>query len=83
MIKTIASQQKFFSTNGTKNITFRIEQLRKLKRVLKENEHLLDEAIYSDFKKSSFENFTTELSLVYHDIDEAIKKLPRWSKKSA
>ena len=81
MIKTIASQRKFFSTNGTKSITFRIEQLRKLKRVLKENEHLLDEAIYSDFKKSSFENFTTELSLVYHDIDEAIKKLPRWSKK--
>ena len=81
MEKTVASQQKFFNLNGTKNITFRIEQLRKLKRVLKENEHLLDQAIYSDFKKSSFENFTTELSLVYHDIDEAIKKLPRWAKK--
>ena len=81
MEKTVASQQKFFNLNGTKNITFRIEQIRKLKRVLKENEHLLDQAIYSDFKKSSFENFTTELSLVYHDIDEAIKKLPRWAKR--
>jgi aldehyde dehydrogenase (NAD+) len=81
MEKTVASQRKFFNTNNTKNISFRIEQLKKFKRVLKENEHLLDEAIYSDFKKSSFENFTAELSLVYHDIDEAIKKLPRWAKR--
>ena len=81
MENTIASQRKFFKSKKTKNIAFRIEQLKKFKRVLKENEKILNEAIYKDFKKSSFENFTTELSLVYHDINQAIKKLPKWAKR--
>ena len=81
MENTIASQRKFFKSKKTKNIAFRIEQLKKFKRVLKENEKILNEAIYQDFKKSSFENYTTELSLVYHDIDEAIKKIPKWAKR--
>lgn len=80
-MKDIADdQRKFFNTNTTKNVDFRIHQLKKFYRVLKENESLLHEAIYADFKKSAFDNYTTELGLLYHDIHEAIKKVKRWSK---
>ena len=80
MKKKVKAQQDFFNTNATKEVSFRIEQLKKFKRILKTNENLLNKAIYSDFKKSAFENYTSELSLIYHDIDEAVKKVKRWSK---
>src|SRR5690554_8092206 len=38
-------------------------------------------AIYNDFKKSNFDAFTNELALVYLDIDEAVSKVQRWSKR--
>ena len=77
----VKSQLDFFNSNKTKDVSFRINQLKKLRNILKENESLLDEAIYKDFKKSSFENYETELSLIYHDIKEAINNLKGWSKK--
>ncbi len=77
----VTAQRKFFQTNITKEVDFRISQLKKLESLLRENETMLHEAIYTDFKKSAFESYTTEISLLYHDIKEAIKKLPKWSKK--
>ncbi|MFK5879360.1 MAG: aldehyde dehydrogenase [Flavobacteriaceae bacterium] len=75
----IQSQRIFFNSNATKDIKFRKQQLQKLFDVLKENEQLMFDAIYTDFKKSSFDTFTTELALVYSDIKEAIKKVNTWS----
>lgn len=73
-------QQAFFQSNQTKNIDFRLSQLRKLRAVLKSSEQLLFDAIYEDFGKSSFETYLTELSLIYHEIGIIEKKLKRWSK---
>ena len=77
----VKSQLDYFNTNITKDVGFRINQLKKFSSILKANEDLLDKAIYKDFKKSSFENYLTELSLIYHEINLAIKNLKRWSKK--
>ena len=77
----IQSQKDYFDSNITKDPDFRIRQLKHLKSVLKSNEKLLDEAIYKDFKKSSFENYVTELSLIYHEINIAMGNLKDWSKK--
>jgi len=80
MEQIISEQRKFFNTNATKDIGFRIQQLKKLKSVLKENEQLFYKSIYSDFKKSEFDTYTSELSLLYEEINEAIKKVKSWSK---
>lgn len=77
----IEAQRNYFSTQKTKPLGFRIAQLKKLKHILKANENRLHEAIYKDFKKSSVENELTELALVYHEIDLAIKNLYKWSRK--
>jgi aldehyde dehydrogenase (NAD+) len=83
-MKTIFnSQQAFFNTNNTKDIVFRKQQLKKLKSVLQSNTTLLDEAIYKDFKKASFENYLTEISLLIHEIDLAINNLSSWSKRKS
>jgi aldehyde dehydrogenase (NAD+) len=77
----ISKQRVFFNTNQTKDISFRINQLQKLKTLLKEQESAFYDAIYQDFKKSEFETYTAELSFIYDEINTAIKKLPKWAKK--
>lgn len=77
----IEAQRTFFNTNITKDVNFRITQLKKLESVLRANQSLMDEAIYKDFKKGSFENYATELSLIYHEIENYIKNIKQWSRR--
>ena len=77
----VRAQRDFFATNATKDVSFRIEQLKKLKQLIQQNESALHEAIFADFKKSAFDCITTELALVLLEIDEAISKTKSWSKK--
>ncbi len=79
----VERQREFFRSGLSKEIRFRKKQLKKLKACLKAHESDLYEAIYKDFKKSEFDTYTTELALVYSDINEAIKKVSRWSKKKS
>ncbi|MHA7059964.1 aldehyde dehydrogenase [Aquimarina sp. M1] len=77
----IHKQKAFFDTNATKDISFRTKELKRLKDVIKENEELLYKAIYSDFKKSNYETYTTELAVIYHEIDTALRKIKKWDKR--
>ncbi len=74
------NQRQFFLKDKTREINFRKKQLIKLLNLLKKNEDKLYEAIYADFRKSSFETYATELALIYHEIKLAIKKLKKWTK---
>ena len=76
----ISAQKVYFNSNITKDTSFRIEQLKKFSRLIKENETSLYEAISKDFGKSEFETYVTELSLLYHELDTCIKSLKKWSK---
>lgn len=75
----INTQKDFFNTNKTKNLLFRKQQLLKLEELLRHHEDLLNEAIYKDFKKSAFQNYVSELSLLYHDIHDACKHMKQWA----
>ncbi|MBQ4822234.1 aldehyde dehydrogenase [Aquimarina sp. MMG016] len=77
----IDSQRDFFNTNATKDVSFRINELKRLKSILKKNEAALYKAIDEDFRKSEFETYVTELSIIYHEIDLALVKVKSWSKK--
>ena len=79
--KIIKKQREFFNSNQTKNLAFRIKQLKKFKSLLKENETSFYKAIYTDFKKSEFDTYAAEMSFVYEEINTAIKKLPKWAKR--
>jgi aldehyde dehydrogenase (NAD+) len=80
MKATIAQQKQFFNSNATKPVAFRIEQLKKLKTVLKRHEQQLTEAVYKDFQKGSFNTFLTEFAGVYKSINDAIKHTGKWAK---
>ncbi|MGL4739569.1 MAG: aldehyde dehydrogenase [Sarcina sp.] len=74
-------QKSFYNTGATLNLDFRIEQLKKLKNIIKNKEEKVLEALNSDLRKSRFEGYVTEISLVYEEINLAIKHLRKWSKK--
>jgi aldehyde dehydrogenase (NAD+) len=80
MKNIVEKQRAFFNFNQTKDVYWRIQQLKKLRTLIKENEPLLYQAIYADFQKSVFDTFTSELSLLYREIDETIHKVKGWVK---
>ncbi|MDU5108021.1 aldehyde dehydrogenase [Clostridium sp.] len=74
-------QKEFFNNNETLDINFRINTLKKLKMIIKENENLIIEALYKDLRKSDFEAFATEIGIIYDELNLHIKKLKSWAKK--
>lgn len=76
----VQNQRLFFATNQSKEVSKRKEALRKIKEVIQKNEMAFYEAIHKDFGKSKFDTYTTELSLIYHEIDYYLKNLNKLSK---
>jgi aldehyde dehydrogenase (NAD+) len=81
MKQLIESQKTFFNNCTTLDTGFRIQKLKQLKKLLKENEDELYHAVYADFKKSSYETYISELGQIYREINKACKQVRKWSRK--
>ena len=79
VLKIIAEHKKFFDTGKTKNIDFRLEQLRKLRQAITDNEEPIIDALHQDLNKSRYEAFTTEIGLLYTSIRIMTKNLKKWA----
>ncbi len=77
----VSRQRAFFKTGQTRDIKFRISQLKKLYSALKEHERDLVEAVHADFRKPEFETYATEIALVLDDIKYVLRRLPRLMRK--
>ena len=81
-IKSVFNKQKeFFYLGKTNDINFRIDNLRKLKEVIKVNENKILEALNKDLGKSNFESYATEIGIVYDEIDVHIKNIKKWARR--
>lgn len=76
----VDKQRQFFNSGKTKSIEFRIEQLKKIKQLILDNESKIKEALYKDLHKSNFEAYGTEVGFVLKDIDHTIKAIRKWAK---
>lgn len=72
------SKREFFDTGKTRPYEFRLEQLRKLKAVIRKYEEAIIDALYRDLHKSSFEAYTAEIAFVYEEINYTMKHLKSW-----
>lgn len=79
IINLINSQRAFFNTHKTKDINFRIAQLKKLKQAILSQEKAITDALWLDLHKSYEEAYLTEISLVIKEIDYQIKNLKKWA----
>jgi aldehyde dehydrogenase (NAD+) len=75
----IQNQREFFQTGKTKDVNFRIQQLKTLKQAIIEHQQSIVEALQGDLHKAEVETYITEISIV-KEIDYAIKHLHNWSK---
>lgn len=76
----LKTQRAFFYNEGTREITFRKEQLKKLKKAIQKREYDLMNALKTDLNKSKEEAFLTEIAPLYQEISHTIKHLSKWSK---
>lgn len=76
----VKMQRKYYNTGKTRDISFRLEQLKKLKSVVLQNEEKILLALKKDLNKSEFEGFMTEVGMFYSELDFAIKNIRKWSK---
>lgn len=77
----IKNQREFFLGDNTKSYEFRMRELTKLEKAIRENEGSILSALEEDLGKSNFETFITEYHFVLEEIKFAKKNLKKWMKK--
>ncbi len=76
----IVKQKEYFKSGKTKSVAFRISILKALKEELEANEQAVFNALKLDFKKSEFETYLSEYSMVMSQLNLVIKNLKKWAK---
>lgn len=80
-IEDIFSKQRaFFATNQTKDIPFRIIQLKKFREAIFHYEKQIADALWEDLHKSFEEAYLTEISIVVQEVNNHIRHLKKWAK---
>ena len=77
----LSKHQQFFTSNKTRDIEWRKQQLQQIKRLVNENEQAFLDALASDLGKPAQEAWVTEVSYVTGDVDHVCKRLKSWAKK--
>ncbi|HPW87189.1 MAG TPA: aldehyde dehydrogenase family protein, partial [Chitinophagales bacterium] len=71
----VNKQRQFFNTGKTKDIEFRIEQLKKLRQVISDNQQEIMDALKKDLNKSPMEAYGTEVGFLLADIKHTLKTI--------
>ena len=76
----VEDQKAFFRTGATLDVSWRIEQLRKLRKAIKANEASMVRALNEDLGRHPAEGYFCDIGTVIVEIDEAIQGLRRWAR---
>ncbi len=80
-IQTIVEKQRaFFRTGKTLDVSYRIEQLKKLKAAVMEYESQFEAALHADLGRSKVEAYLCDIGPILVEINETIKGLKKWAK---
>ncbi|QNA44906.1 aldehyde dehydrogenase family protein [Lacibacter sediminis] len=72
------SQVAYYKSGATRTVVFRKEQLKKLESLLRNNEQLIEEALYKDLRKHKQEVYMTELGPTYEEIRVQLRGVRQW-----
>lgn len=76
----LAKQRTFFSGQMTKDVSFRLEQLKRMSVYIRVHEQEIAAALKADLNKSYEEAYLTEISIVLQELAYHTKHLKRWIK---
>jgi aldehyde dehydrogenase (NAD+) len=77
--RVVHQQRNFFKTGKTKDIGFRIAQLKTLKKSITEFKSAIIDALKADLHRPEFETYIGEIGVI-KEIDYAIKHIKSWVK---
>lgn len=80
MGKILQKQREFFQTGKTRELSFRLKQLKILRQAVLAYEGEIIEALEKDLQKSPFEGYATEVGIILDELRYFIKNLPTWVK---
>lgn len=75
----VQQQRQFFNTGNTKDVTFRIQALNRLKKAIEKFHQPILNALKSDLNKSEPEAFGSEIRIVLGEIDFTLEHLEQWA----
>ena len=78
--KIVDEQRKFFLTDKTLDVDFRIRQLKRLRAAVISNEEELKEALNADLGRDKVEAYFCDIGSLILEINEMIKGLRTWTK---
>ena len=78
--KILNSQRDFFRSGKTFDISWRIEQLKKLRDAVIENEIEIEQALHEDLGRSALEAYFCDIGSIILEVNEIIKGLRKWVK---
>ena len=70
----------FFASGKTKDVDFRIAQLKKLKEGIRKYEPEIMASLDDDLRKPPFESYASEIGILYTEIDHVIRYLRSWAR---
>ncbi|MGO8695026.1 MAG: aldehyde dehydrogenase family protein [Rectinemataceae bacterium] len=73
-------KRAFFDAGSTLELSFRRARLADLKRMIARHEEDIFEALAADMGKPRYEAYSSEIAVLYREIDRAIRKLGAWAR---
>lgn len=77
----VEKQRLFYKLGKTRNVDFRLRQLIKLKKWIKQHNDLIMVALQEDLGKAPFEAYITEIGFILEELNHSIKHLKEWDKE--
>ena len=80
-IKSVVTRQRaFFASGRTLDLSWRIDQLKKLKKAVISHEEAFEEALHADLGRSRTEAYLCDIGPIIVEINETIRGLRKWAK---
>lgn len=76
----VSAQRKFFLTGKTLDVKWRIDQLKKLKQAVTDNQTILEKALFEDLGRSPVEAYLCDIGPVIVEINEILRGMKKWSR---
>ena len=76
----VLRQRRFFRTGRTLDVSWRIEQLKRLKQAVLDRQEELQAALYEDLGKSPTEAYLCDIGPVIVEVNEILRGLRKWSR---
>lgn len=83
MQESIQKLRTYFLSGATQTFDFRLNQLKRLKKVVLESEKEIYQALYADLKKTDEDAWATEIGFFLSELNDTIEHLKAWMQPNA